>query len=74
MLHNDPVLWAEYDKLARQAEEMRLHAATLPQRAGFPQELVARAGMLAYHLRAAHNEAKALAGDPPEEAAAGGKP
>jgi hypothetical protein len=70
MTHNDPALWAEYSNLARQADALRLKAAELANRPGFPDLLKAKAGLLAYHLRQAHNEAHQLAGDRPEGAEA----
>jgi hypothetical protein len=64
--HNDPALWAEYSRLAKQVDALRKKAAELACQPGFPDQLKAKASLLAYHLLQSSKEASQLAGDRPD--------
>lgn len=70
MTHNDPVLYQLFTEIAQRIEQMRVRAGSQATSPTFPAELKAKASLLAYHLRQAHNEARLLAGEKPQGAPA----
>lgn len=69
MTHDDPALWAEYSRIAEQADALYKKASNLANGRELPPSLKVKGCLLAYHFRQAFNEAKMIAGDRPEGAA-----
>jgi hypothetical protein len=72
MMHNDPVLWAEFTRLAALCEELRKKARELTTAPDFPKALGHKADLLAYNLGESRKVAQQLAGERPEEVTTAG--